>query len=246
MPPFTLINHITLQRGQALLPLKHPSESGYLYEYVFAENGVFLRARRDLMGVCMPIAPCMIRGLAPLTPCLDLETSRVPKEMVNRMFAHACGACVRERGAVEVLFHLCWNEDQKSWELAIPDQEATAVSVRPKQSGPNSSYERALIELHSHHRMRPYFSPTDDKDESGIRLYAVIGRICTRPTIRLRVGVYQHFWEIPATWVFDLPAHIRDANASEEAEEQERDEATETIIDWETLSLNTRCGADRF
>jgi hypothetical protein len=46
-----------------------------------------------------------------------------------------------------------------------------------------------LCELHSHGLLPAYWSATDDADEQGARLYAVIGRLAARPEIRLRVGV---------------------------------------------------------
>ena len=62
--------------------------------------------------------------------------------------------------------------------------------------------------------MRAYFSGTDDADETGFRIYGVIGLINCDPKIpelRLRVGVHGNFWEIPADWVFEMPDAILDA-----------------------------------
>jgi hypothetical protein len=38
----------------------------------------------------------------------------------------------------------------------------------------------------------------------------VIGRLSTRPSILVRVGIYGHFWEIPAAWVFQVPPGVSD------------------------------------
>ncbi|MBV8715456.1 MAG: hypothetical protein JOZ65_10355, partial [Chloroflexi bacterium] len=35
----------------------------------------------------------------------------------------------------------------------------------------------AIVEVHSHHMMRAYFSATDDRDETGRRVYGVLGRL---------------------------------------------------------------------
>ena len=78
-------------------------------------------------------------------------------------------------------------------------------------------YERVVIEIHSHHAMPARFSGTDDADETGFRVYGVIGRLPEQPEIRLRVGVYGYFWEVPASWALELPDGLRDCN--EEAEE---------------------------
>ena len=39
----------------------------------------------------------------------------------------------------------------------------------------------AVMEVHSHHTMRAYFSATDDRDETARRVYGVIGRLDSRP-----------------------------------------------------------------
>jgi hypothetical protein len=53
--------------------------------------------------------------------------------------------------------------------------------------------------------MAAFFSPTDDRDEGGFRFYAVIGRLLTRPELRLRLGMYGDFWEVPVTALFTDP-----------------------------------------
>jgi hypothetical protein len=79
--------------------------------------------------------------------------------------------------------------------------------VDPFAGGPST-----VIEVHSHHRMGPFFSSTDDAEErAGFRIYAVIGTQPSRPSILVRVGIYGHFYNIPACWAFDLPAGVSDA-----------------------------------
>ena len=77
----------------------------------------------------------------------------------------------------------------------------------------------ALIEGHSHHEMRAYFSPTDDHDElidGGFKVYFVIGRIHgEQPQIRTRVCVHGYSWEVPAATFFALPAGVEDCVAIE-------------------------------
>jgi hypothetical protein len=59
--------------------------------------------------------------------------------------------------------------------------------------------------------MEAKFSPTDDEEETGFRIYAVMGHIYTEPVIRVRVGIYGHMWEIPALTVFDRLGQFKDA-----------------------------------
>ena len=68
-----------------------------------------------------------------------------------------------------------------------------------------------LIEVHSHHNMAAFFSGTDDREErAGFRIYSVIGNLARKPTILTRVGIYGHFWQIPSSWVYNLPSGISD------------------------------------
>lgn len=60
-----------------------------------------------------------------------------------------------------------------------------------------------LLDLHSHHAMRAYFSAIDDADDTGLSVSAVIGNIYARPEIVVRVNVYGHRWPVPALTVFD-------------------------------------------
>ena len=106
---------------------------------------------------------------------------------------------------IEVMFYL--DSMQGEWRLWRPPQVQSKVSIQ-------YTPENSLVEIHSHHSMGAFFSTTDDADQQGFRIYAVLGRINTCPTIRMRIGVYGYFWEVPAGWVFDLPETIQDHNAT--------------------------------
>jgi PRTRC genetic system protein A len=71
----------------------------------------------------------------------------------------------------------------------------------------------AVIEIHSHHRYAAFFSRTDDADEQGLRLYAVLGRLDEeRPEVAVRVGAFGYFLPLPWEAVFaGTRAPFRDA-----------------------------------
>ena len=115
-----------------------------------------------------------------------------------------------------VLFHLLYDSRAGGWQLVVPEQVQTVTSVKPVDDGYGSSYARAVIEVHSHNRMGAFFSEWDDRDEQGFRLYGVVGDLRqegNRPSLRLRVGVYGNFYEIPAAWAFEMPDNLTDAVA---------------------------------
>jgi hypothetical protein len=63
--------------------------------------------------------------------------------------------------------------------------------------------------------MSAFWSSTDDTDEQGARLYAVIGKLDTTPEIRLRVGVYGYWRLLPVTAVFTGSGPFQDLYAKE-------------------------------
>lgn len=181
-----------------------PAKPGCLYQYVVAANGIFVRAERFGLSAMIWVASTadLVRGLAVLEPFVKIP-ARVPRRIVARMVELAYIARSRE-----ILYYLTLSGER--WELSVPDQVQSGGSVRPVD--PFYAGREAIIEVHSHHHMQPFFSGADDNDEkSGFRIYAVIGNLYEYPSILVRVGIYGHFWQIPASWVFDLPAGIQDA-----------------------------------
>lgn len=182
---------------------------GKLYDYILAGNGVFIRALGAHLEACIPVSECEVRGLTPIEPFALLSTARVPPNYLRSMLRLSQSVCMpRDR---EALFHLIWLPEEDRWRLDMPDQIATATGVRPCEDGAGSSYQRALIEVHSHHSMAAFFSGQDDADEQGFRIYGVLGEIFTTPKLRVRVGCYGYFWELPAEAIFELPEEIEDA-----------------------------------
>ena len=60
--------------------------------------------------------------------------------------------------------------------------------------------------------MPAFFSSTDDADERGFRLYAVLGKVNTlNPEILVRIGIFGHYSLIKASSVFEEPYFITDA-----------------------------------
>lgn len=180
-----------------------PAFGSWMKEYWLAGNGVYVRAERSGLSASIPIANCTIPGLPLLAAYVLLKYPLVPAKIVSAILSAAQAV-----GKKEILFYLSYVED--SWQLDIPSQLAMSGSVKPL-AGSSKSYESALIEVHSHHSMTAQFSPVDNQEESGkFRLFAVLGEIFTCPTINVRVGIYSHFWQIPANWVFEMPNELTD------------------------------------
>ena len=177
-----------------------------LYAYITAGNGIFVYARRPGLEALIPVVSCRIAGLPDLAPRVDL-LQRVPAPLL----AHALRFCGQVLPS-EALFWFNWIG---AWYLHIPDQRVTNTSAVPSDRHDRAG-TRALIDLHSHARFAPFFSPADDRDETGFRVFAVIGDLDRTPTISVRVGVYSHYFSIPASTVFELPAGMIEIHEQED------------------------------
>ena len=155
-------------------------ERGAYYDYVLASNGLFVRARSPLLAATVMVAPAEVRGLAPLEEMVEFPLGRVPQALYDLAVSVVAADPRREH-----YLAVTWEE---GYRLRAPDQDGTAGGV---------SYERlpaTVLDIHSHGAMRAFFSGADNRDEQGLRLYMVIGRLDTLlPEVELRVGVYGYF-----------------------------------------------------
>ncbi len=192
---FSLIQHLVVQENGSL-----PEIPDCLYAYILAGNGVFKYAKRDGLEVLIQISSASVTGLPTLESFAKI-VQRVPAELLTSALQIS-----QESFPLERLF---WFNFEGSWSLDAPEQFCNATSVVPVDQLDGNGI-RALIDLHSHAAMAPFFSHTDNKDEQGFRVYAVIGRVNTHPRICVRVGIYGDYWNIPAGVVFEMPEEILD------------------------------------
>lgn len=161
------------------------------YDYVVATNGLFIRAEDSRMAACVPIALTgRLPGLGFVAPHVELKPPRVPVKYLWAIYNSAC-----QHLPNEVHYQLHFSDGE--WCIIKPAQHTTPVSVEFADSG------EAVIDLHSHATMPPFFSDTDNADERGLRFYCVIGHINTRPQIMCRVGVYGHHWPVQPQLLFE-------------------------------------------
>jgi hypothetical protein len=210
-----------------------PLQPGALYEYVFAANGVFVRGARAGLEVTMPVARFphaqTLRGLATVEPSVRLLYPRVPAPLLAVMLEYArtayapatCADWCNRLGAlwlnlpdparwIEVLFDLDYTA--AGWELVLPEQIQAREQVQVADVF-DAHHARALIHAHSHHRFAPTFSPMDDADHAGFRLYAVLGNLSRQPALRVRVGLYGYWLDVSAWTIFERVPEVRDAVA---------------------------------
>ena len=195
-----LIQHFVLNENGLL-----PEITDCLYAYIMAGNGIFLKAKREGLDVLIPVSDMKIAGLPTLTPYVNLSR-RVPKELLLRAMELS-----KQNLPNEILF---WFNLKDRWTLAVPQQFVRPSRVIPLDKT-DAKGTSALIDLHSHGALSPFFSSIDNKDEQGFRIYAVIGEVSKIPRICVRAGVYCHYFDIPASTVFEMPDEITDVYPDE-------------------------------
>lgn len=179
-----------------------PPSDALFYQYVIAQNGVFIRAENDFVSACIPVmrpkdftAP--IRGLQPLGGWVRLKVPRIPLTLLKTVIADA--QVSTENGRLdETLSYVVWSNGR--FRLIKPiDQQASPNFVVSEIVEPG---ETVVMDLHSHGAAPPYFSPIDDRDETRLRLYGVIGNLRTTPQWRFRLGIYGHWLEMDRDALF--------------------------------------------
>lgn len=173
------------------------------YAYVVARNGVWKVADTPHFQAGVHLAPARITGLAPWPGQTWLKVPTIPAKWLWAVLDHAqCAG--RGSGVlrpVEQMYHFHWVEEGRwaEWRVAVPKQRVSAGHVGYRGGHQDS----VVLDLHSHHGMAAYFSEVDNRDELGCRYYAVIGRIYDRPEIRVRLGIYGDWVDVPATEIFE-------------------------------------------
>ena len=196
-----LVQHLIVNMGGSL-----PEIPNCLYAYIMAGNGVFIYARRPGLEVLIPASIGKIAGLPQLTPQVNIAQRVSAFLMADVLYVS------QQVFPSEALFWFNWVDE---WSIHIPEQQATKASVVPFDRHDEAGTS-ALIDLHSHTSFSSFFSPTDDQDEVGFRIYAVIGNVDKTPTMSVRVGVYSHYFNIPASTIFELPDGIQDIYEQED------------------------------
>lgn len=165
-------------------------QRGDYYDYIIAQNGVFIEAETPLITARIPVETCEIRGLAPVTPWVVLRHGRIPggifQSILQMMLADA------RFYTREVYAAITWNGT--NYEPKSSLQAATEHMVY------YSKLEETILDVHSH-LGKAYFSMVDDEDEKGLQLYAVFG--LSDRSMTLRLGVYGYFYPLSFEDVFE-------------------------------------------
>lgn len=193
-----------------------PANDAVFYQYITAANGIFVRAANDFVDACLlvtaPMPPRMsIRGLQPLKGWLRLKVPKIPFAVLEQAVADAQNT----HNLSETLYYVTWGNGLPlrrqvgRYQLDKPDdQRGTAAAVR---SATVETDTLVVMDIHSHGRGDPFFSPTDDLDETRLRFYGVIGCLDKVPQFKFRLGIYGHWAEVPVNALFHMAPQNKEA-----------------------------------
>lgn len=201
-----------------------PPPAGLAYDYVLGGDGLWLAAEHDALAVRAPVARAAVRGLPPLGGACVLKHGPLPAacwDGVVRVARHFA------RHHLEVL--LLATHGPRGYRLLVPRQRVTATRVRYEPPA-LAAGELVVLQIHSHHALAARFSALDDRDEQGLGLYGVVGRLDgATPGVALRAGAYGAW--LPVRWdaVFQgEPAPFRALVATSYAGDSSGDTAVAT------------------
>ena len=182
-----------------------------MFEYLMAGNGLFVRAKRREFSVCLSLCRQVVKGLPEAKSGIVWHKTRIPSRIWQEILADA-----RFRNDFsdfkEDVFVVFWHEKSGEWRWKRISRERQRASTIADDSV--EEYGEACIELHTHPDGAIHFSRADDEDESGkFRIFGILTDIhSSLPKIRFRCGVYDHFIQIPADFVSEMPPEFVDLN----------------------------------
>jgi len=194
-----------------------PPYDALAYQYLIGGNGVFIRTNCRFFSAVVPVIHHTIRGLALLKPQFRLHVPRIPVSLLESILSDArlASSSNDDQPLHETLYH--FYHLGHAVQVKKRPQKATAVRVQAEGDGGAD----VICDLHSHGGMPPFWSPIDNKDEQGARLYGVIGRVdAIRPEMKLRVGVYGYWRPLPLTAVFTANGPFKDLYQEKDDDKQ--------------------------
>jgi proteasome lid subunit RPN8/RPN11 len=157
--------------------------------FVVARDGLYLR-KRSLLGLSQTKAD-RVAHLPRAKAFLDYRLPKLPSELVGSVVGFFAAVHARQRTEAVVL--LLWEGDR--FELLVPAQSATVVSVRHKLDQSSlPAGARIVGTIHSHGDFSAFASETDVDDEADLDgLHVIVGNLdARRPSFAAALVVDGH------------------------------------------------------
>lgn len=202
--------------GHKIAASEKEKSSAVMYEYLMAGNGLFISASRQEFSVCLPLFRGKIKGLPNAQTGVFWNKPKIPGSIWQEILTNARYARDFTEFKEDV-FVIYWGQENCEWCWKKISRERRWASTIADDSLPE--YADACIELHTHPDGAIHFSSADDADEIGkFRIFAILTNTYKQnPSIRFRCGVYEHFFQIKANQVAEMPDGVIDLNKTDEA-----------------------------
>ena len=175
-----------------------PEPCGLVADIVLEGGGLYLAASTEHLAVRIRLARADIPNLPVIPTGVTFRRGPVHGDLWEALVARARAAMPNE-----ILLAVIAREPRDGetfvassgpYVLVEPQlDEAGTGAWQPRQTSGCSvratPIADAIVEVHLHHAMGAYFSATDDRDETGRRVYGVLGRLNTAaPELAFRVA----------------------------------------------------------
>lgn len=127
-----------------------PESDAIYYQYVIAQNGVFVRAENEFVAACIKVASLKgstiaIRGLQPITGWVRLKLPKLPLTLLDAALSDAQSG-VRANQLEETLSYVVWRNGR--YHLIRPnDQQASPTAVISQTV---ELEDTVVMDIHSH------------------------------------------------------------------------------------------------
>ncbi|MBM7843789.1 Mov34/MPN/PAD-1 family protein [Herpetosiphon giganteus] len=191
------LNNYHIATGQNPIP----NQPGITW--LIALNGVFkcgCNANQQII-IQTSLQSIPIPGLVGILPSVSWKGchQRLPSSWLSLLLNDAQQAARIEHGIARPIEKQYFITTQHTTIRLIPARQTSTIH--------HIAYEMpsdpVLVDIHSHHGMPAYFSPTDNADDTGLSVSCVIGNIFKNPEIICRLNVYGHHQVVPITTIFD-------------------------------------------
>jgi hypothetical protein len=153
--------------------------------YVWAGNGLFKHAWNGHTRALVHLAPWETPGLADLRPFVTWRgwPAPLPATPFNEALADAIARYTPEA------------PEERQWFAVLRGGVPVLLAPQQEAGSTRLSYEMPkdpiLCDIHSHHGMPPFFSGTDNADDTWLGLSVVIGRLGSPyPSYVARINCY--------------------------------------------------------
>lgn len=144
--------------------------------FVIGKDGVMLILRRPWLTLDLPVTPA-IPAYLPYGSIgatrAELRCGLIPRVHFDAIRDHFLASLPDEAAAF-----ILWNEDMRTFRVEFP----TVIEASPSRLVYNTPVPppgwHVVCDVHSHGRLRSYFSPTDDADDAhATKIAMVVGRL---------------------------------------------------------------------